>query len=516
MALVTLLATQAVMAHAIVYVAELKGSSVVPPTSSTATGVAFVLIDPVANTIGYAVVTTGFAGLNAATSANIHLGSSSANGDPQYPLDVDQTGNGSGSLQASAAEIAEWFRTEHYVSLRTAEFPNGAIRGQLELNPKGRLLQADLSGAKENPPTSSPATGFAIVYIDGSGDNLAYVVRATGFGDAPNAVTAGHIHSGGATANGNVRVPFVVDASGVGQGYVALTAEQKAILATNELYANLHTGAFPGGAIRGPLEADPGPSLHYDFARNETSGNRAVFTSLGPGPSVISAEARASGELIDIVEVAISQGPPQITVSPLFDSGEFAGGPLRVNVLTRPVTIATDTTFSANPGVITLSSARSGGISQPDFRNLFFQDYLVCVDDLCVNELAAIPTLFGPVTVGGPQIGAPPATPSLSVTAYNLTFEIITPGEALVTVHWRTSRTLRGVRQGDQDLPAADIVIAIPVRVTGTRPLPPYGGGEFLPGNLLEAQDRLNEMVQRAIDDFAVVEELDLAKARRK
>lgn len=491
------------MAHIVLYTADLHGSSEVPPSTSTATGVAFLLLDVDTGRMDYTVVSTGFGDApNAVVAAHIHLGGPTVAGSIQFPLVVNSSGNGSGFIQLTQAELADFLRTDHYVNLHTAQFPDGAIRGQMALNPRALVYRASLSGSRENPPTTTTATGTAYVFLDNDSNKLAYWAVATGFGASPNNVVASHIHTGGARVNAPPRIPTPVDATGNGSGIVIVTDAQRTILLQNELYFNEHTTQFPGGAIRGQLEAELGPALEYVFNQNALSGTRQFGVGRAAS-SIINSETLASRTLFELIDAALSLGPPQTTITPSFDAGEFPNGPLRVRIVTRPVTIPTQTEFFVSPGIVSSASALPAGISQPDFRNLYFQDYTVSINDLDVNQTAAVPFLFGPVVVGGPQLGDP-AGSSFSVTAYNIVFEIDTPGDYVLGVRWKVGKSSRGSGPDGSNLEAAEVNVAVPVTVTGTRPTPPYLTTEGqVTGSMVSSQIKLDEVIRQAIDDYA-------------
>lgn len=109
-----------------------------------------------------------------------------------------------------------------------------------------------LNGANEVPPANTPALGYGAVFED-SGGTLALAVYEGLTGPAQMA----HLHLGAPGTNGPVIAPLTVQQPDDGQagGVVALTAEQQAALAAGNVYANVHTAAFPGGEIRGQLTA---------------------------------------------------------------------------------------------------------------------------------------------------------------------------------------------------------------------------------------------------------------------
>ena len=111
------------------------------------------------------------------------------------------------------------------------------------------LFKATLSGASEVPPIQSTATGAALLtYNTGT---KTFTVDVTYSGLTPS---AGHIHKGAVGTSGSVVYAFPSPISSpIRYISIALTAEQEASLIGGLNYVNLHTGAFPGGEIRGQL-----------------------------------------------------------------------------------------------------------------------------------------------------------------------------------------------------------------------------------------------------------------------
>jgi hypothetical protein len=152
------------------------------------------------------------------------------------------------------------------------------------------VLDANLIGANEVPPSGSPGTGFAIVTLDTTAQTL--TVQET-FGGLGSPTTMSHIHCclaspflpgvnvGVATTtpsfpgfptgvtSGNFGPvtfdltmassynPVFVTANG---GIAGAEAALEAGLLAGETYINIHTSAFPGGEIRGFLAAVPEPA----------------------------------------------------------------------------------------------------------------------------------------------------------------------------------------------------------------------------------------------------------------
>jgi hypothetical protein len=132
-----------------------------------------------------------------------------------------------------------------------------AIAVPLALNPADATtpatpteLRATLSGANEVPPADPNGSGTAFVFGRPSDPNkLCYVVFAARIGTP----IAAHIHRGPAGVVGPVRVPFKTPADGDAAGCVTTTLATRILNNPSNWYVNVHTNAFPNGAIRGQL-----------------------------------------------------------------------------------------------------------------------------------------------------------------------------------------------------------------------------------------------------------------------
>lgn len=214
--------------------------------------------------------------IGAPTLGHIHQGGSGVNGDVKVPLfttAMPKTVNAAaGVTTVSDPAIADAIRSRpagFYLNLHTAEFPGGAVRGQLHgLRGsadvlgllRGGTLKAFLSGDQEVPTAGGPAvgdpTGRAVSFVRPQGTtSVGYSFAWLGIRP-----TLGHIHKGRAGANGDVVVPLfttampstIIAVSGTATGVdpaIVRHIKHK----PGAFYANLHTADFPGGAVRGQL-----------------------------------------------------------------------------------------------------------------------------------------------------------------------------------------------------------------------------------------------------------------------
>lgn len=117
------------------------------------------------------------------------------------------------------------------------------LLGANEVSPSGAANAGDLNG-----------NGSATVIFDGS-TTLCFAVTVNGL-DTP---TAMHIHDGAAGVNGPVAVSLTpIPATGDPGTASGCVTVDSALLSTirgssSRFYINVHTGAFPSGALRGQL-----------------------------------------------------------------------------------------------------------------------------------------------------------------------------------------------------------------------------------------------------------------------
>jgi hypothetical protein len=92
-------------------------------------GSATIVLDDVANTVCYQLT---YQNIGKPTAAHIHTGAKGVSGPPAVDLDIAKNGD-KGCVAANPTDVAAIRDNPdgHYVNIHTAEFPKGAIRGQL-------------------------------------------------------------------------------------------------------------------------------------------------------------------------------------------------------------------------------------------------------------------------------------------------------------------------------------------------------------------------------------------------
>jgi hypothetical protein len=258
--------------------ASLRGAREVPgPGDPDGRGRAFVRLGG-----GKACFLLEWSKISAPVAAHIHEGRAGVAGPVVVPF--FQPGTNAASLPGTLSAVAGCVDVDRglaakiasnprgwYVNIHTAEFPNGAVRGQLHR--AGRLdldlphqLAARLRGANEVPPADPDGRGLALVRTGHQ-----RVCFAVGWKRITPPLFA-HIHRGVAGVNGPVvvlffdvpeldpnrptppaQLPTTISAAAgcLGGQDPALLREIRG--QPGAFYVNVHTPEFPGGAIRGQL-----------------------------------------------------------------------------------------------------------------------------------------------------------------------------------------------------------------------------------------------------------------------
>lgn len=117
----------------------------------------------------------------------------------------------------------------------------------------GRKLETSLTGAAEVPGPGDPdGTGSAQITVNSGQNKVCYKLAVSNIAVA----TMAHIHKGGSTVAGPVRVTLrAPNAAGTSTGCatVARALALEILKRPADFYVNVHNAAFPGGAVRGQL-----------------------------------------------------------------------------------------------------------------------------------------------------------------------------------------------------------------------------------------------------------------------
>jgi hypothetical protein len=233
------------------FAVALTGDAESPAGDPVGTGTATVRLRAAQGQVCYQLAASN---LPPAAAAHIHRASAGSSGPVVLPLKTpNAAGKASGCATAVRTLVSAILANpgSYYVNVHTAEFPDGAIRGQLtgtSTDSFGKIFALDLKG------TSEPnAKGTAALRIRKDATLVCYRLHAE---NVTLPTTAAHIHRGAAAVNGPVVVPFTApgangNSSGCATASAALIDE---ILANPPgFYVNVHTQEHPAGAIRAQL-----------------------------------------------------------------------------------------------------------------------------------------------------------------------------------------------------------------------------------------------------------------------
>jgi hypothetical protein len=209
-------------------------------------------------------------GISAPTMGHLHTGAAGVNGEVKVPLfgtpmPAGSTGGAGVVMVHDAGLVAAIVAhpADFYLNLHTAQFPAGAVRGQLhparrDRNPldllRGLPLQTLMNGSQEVP--AGDPHGHGIGMIRASGHRLMYTFAWNGIAQP----TMAHIHVGPPGTSGPI-VAGLFDGT-VPANIYGITGQvripnKRLVTAIRQhptaFYVNLHTADHPTGALRGQL-----------------------------------------------------------------------------------------------------------------------------------------------------------------------------------------------------------------------------------------------------------------------
>jgi hypothetical protein len=236
------------------FYAKLDGSQETPPNSSSATGMAFVVLSP-GGTVTYRATFTGLS----PNAAHFHNGSAGvAAGVVKGFTLLNNTAfgtwsSGDATQPLTDALLRDLVRGRIYANAHTAAFPGGEIRGQV-LSMPGIAFSASVDGSQETPPVITSALGTGFFALNASGSQLTYMITFNNI-----VLTGAHFHNAPVGVAGAVvkNLTFVNGtASGVWSNSDAsqpFTDSLLVELLKGRLYVNGHTTANPNGDMRGQV-----------------------------------------------------------------------------------------------------------------------------------------------------------------------------------------------------------------------------------------------------------------------
>ncbi len=310
--------------------ANFDGDQRVPPLDTDAEGTAALTLTP--NGLTYDITVEGLTG--PIIDAHFHLAAAGSNGPVVRGIMADFVGNTARGVwsptdsQALTPQmICDLLEGNLYINVHTTANPGGEIRGQVLLN-SATSFTARFSSEQENPPTGEAGTGTGTFRLTGAG--LEYDISIDGL---TGAITAAHIHDGTVGVNGGV--VFNLGGSFTGNHahgtWAAPSGAQIKELLAGNYYVNIHTGAHPGGELRGQVLLSSGCGVVFPL--NSEQEEPPVMTPAdGTGAATLTRDGLVVNFTVDNLSSAflathIHGAPTGTNGGVLYNmTGAYAGG----------------------------------------------------------------------------------------------------------------------------------------------------------------------------------------------
>ena len=306
-------ALEAQTAGTVVYRAILLPNNEVPAVNTNARGVADVFVSVVRDDAGHVLSGTvdvlarvNFAASVTATGLFIHPGAAGQNAPPVLSTGLTSANNRPlvsggdtihipvpvpGDNASALAALAALYQSpaNYYVNLMTADFPNGAIRGQLQ-PVLTTVLLAQMTTGQVLPAPGNGGSGLAHVwaigtrYAAGNWTSGEVYLSSTYTSEDPSPFNGFHLAPAGATGPIGISATLPPGAAPDPTGAALLGSLYTEITVTNStqtgtfanlfvnpasLYVDLHTTANPNGIVRAQLR----PAESIPFVLLMDSGN---------------------------------------------------------------------------------------------------------------------------------------------------------------------------------------------------------------------------------------------------
>jgi hypothetical protein len=234
----------------IMFTASMDGAQETPPTMTSATGTAWLVLSPDFKSISFSVT---YARLSAPfTNAHFHVAPVGIAGNPVFPLDLVFVGNTAKGTWSNIPDsiLAKLFNGQLYVNVHSTNNPSGEIRGQFKaVDGIGFTSSADGNQEIPSVPTTATGTGFAV--IEKNAQQIHYQFTIAGLSSN---FTVSHFHLNAVGVNGNPVEPISFGSdSTVAADWSAPADSVLTAFLNGDIYFNAHSTNFPAGEIRGQM-----------------------------------------------------------------------------------------------------------------------------------------------------------------------------------------------------------------------------------------------------------------------
>lgn len=160
-----------------------------------------------------------------------------------------------------AVTLTEDLPAGAYVNIHSTKYPAGIMQGIINTQ---HVWSVPLAGA------APQGSGVAIMSVDPTAMTLTYFIKYVG-----TTGTGMHVHTGAVGVNGPVSIALPGTASPV-NGMVPITKDQLTALMSGNTYLNIHSEAFPNGAIRGQNMPNNSYLVIMTGAQESANGDEAA------------------------------------------------------------------------------------------------------------------------------------------------------------------------------------------------------------------------------------------------
>jgi len=207
------------------------------------------------NSLKYTITVTGLSGGDQLVNAHLHAGDVITSGPVVLPLEPTFSGGSATgtitNLRSTLVDSLKSAANEIYINVHSSQVASGLIRGQLNTN-LDMVADIPMTGANEVPAVNTAATGVALLRLT-TDKKLYSKITVAGLEDG-DALTAAHIHSGPAGANGGVVVGIYGDGTEFGTAKIIPVEDATITMLKNDpIYVNAHSTSHPAGIIRGQI-----------------------------------------------------------------------------------------------------------------------------------------------------------------------------------------------------------------------------------------------------------------------
>jgi hypothetical protein len=282
--------------------ARLSGQQEAHPVATPATGFVTAEIELIDLLTARITVSGSFENLSSPVDvsigggAHVHIGYPGQNGGIAFPLvptlAADSlSGTFDPALNSEIVSLLDFLDVdlgELYVNIHTRNYPGGELRG-IVYDSENEAFFANLFGSNEVPAVITRATGALHLELN-SENELAVTGSFNNLTDtlATDILGGVHLHLGLPGQNGGVAIVLNPTVAADGRNGVfesdnnifVLTEQQATALRNGQYYANIHSGAFRNGEIRGQVL----PYADQVFRAHLSGANEwPVVTSGGAG-----------------------------------------------------------------------------------------------------------------------------------------------------------------------------------------------------------------------------------------